>query len=238
MKRQHGDRQTTTRSGGVALALVWWLFHLRQGNRRRRKQVVVDSDHAEATESSRSTATTAASVTVSHSNQPTAHIKELQQQHSTQKRVSFSSVSIRSYEVILGDHPCCKDGCALTLGWEYTDEEPPEEGACSSGDSSSDNNHGETGIREPQQQPSQSQSTTVTATSLDEYERLRAQRNINNKISGSNGNSSNSGFSFKPSREERSNRLLAVCSPHEIRANHRRRDRRIRRTEHRIFFHE
>lgn len=36
-----------------------------------------------------------------------------------QKSVSFTSVEIREYNVIVGDHPCCATGFPLTLDWEY-----------------------------------------------------------------------------------------------------------------------
>lgn len=35
------------------------------------------------------------------------------------KSVSFSSLEIREYEVVIGDHPCCTRGVPLSLGWEY-----------------------------------------------------------------------------------------------------------------------
>mmetsp|Transcript_3757 Transcript_3757/g.7708 ORF Transcript_3757/g.7708 Transcript_3757/m.7708 type:complete len:230 (-) Transcript_3757:22-711(-) len=34
-------------------------------------------------------------------------------------RVSFTNLEIRSYPVIIGDHPCCTLGCSVSLGWEY-----------------------------------------------------------------------------------------------------------------------
>jgi hypothetical protein len=37
------------------------------------------------------------------------------------KSVSFSSLEIREYEVVIGDHPCCTRGVPLSLGWEYSD---------------------------------------------------------------------------------------------------------------------
>jgi hypothetical protein len=33
--------------------------------------------------------------------------------------VRFSTVSIRSFDRAIGDHPCCKEGPALTLDWDY-----------------------------------------------------------------------------------------------------------------------
>jgi len=39
------------------------------------------------------------------------------------KKISFSSVQIREYFVVLGDHPCCMHGPPLSLGWDHTDTE-------------------------------------------------------------------------------------------------------------------
>ena len=36
-----------------------------------------------------------------------------------ERRVSFTSLEIREYPVVPGDHPLCSSGCPLTLGWEY-----------------------------------------------------------------------------------------------------------------------
>jgi hypothetical protein len=36
-----------------------------------------------------------------------------------EKTVRFGKVEIREYKVIIGDHPFCKDGLALSLDWEY-----------------------------------------------------------------------------------------------------------------------
>lgn len=36
-----------------------------------------------------------------------------------EKHVSFSTIAIREYSTMLGDHPCCSIGCPLTLGWEF-----------------------------------------------------------------------------------------------------------------------
>jgi hypothetical protein len=35
------------------------------------------------------------------------------------KSVSFSSLEIREYKVVIGDHPCCTRGVPLSLGWDY-----------------------------------------------------------------------------------------------------------------------
>ena len=37
--------------------------------------------------------------------------------------VRFSSVLIRDYDIILGDHPCCAHGPPLSIGWNYTENE-------------------------------------------------------------------------------------------------------------------
>ena len=38
----------------------------------------------------------------------------------TKKSVAFGDVRTRSYNVVMGDHPCCTMGCALSLGWEHS----------------------------------------------------------------------------------------------------------------------
>jgi hypothetical protein len=36
------------------------------------------------------------------------------------RRVSFTSLEIREYAVVPGDHPLCSSGCPIALGWTYT----------------------------------------------------------------------------------------------------------------------
>jgi len=38
-----------------------------------------------------------------------------------EKHVSFDTLSIREYNQVLGDHPCCTVGPPVSLGWEYTE---------------------------------------------------------------------------------------------------------------------
>jgi hypothetical protein len=38
---------------------------------------------------------------------------------SRRRQVAFSHVEVRQYEQVVGDHPCCRTGCPLTLGWHY-----------------------------------------------------------------------------------------------------------------------
>lgn len=35
------------------------------------------------------------------------------------KQVSFSTLEVREYDIIVGDHPWCRDGLALSLDWTY-----------------------------------------------------------------------------------------------------------------------
>lgn len=37
--------------------------------------------------------------------------------------VSFGNCEVRKYTQVLGDHPCCSEGCPIQLGWSYTCEE-------------------------------------------------------------------------------------------------------------------
>jgi len=41
------------------------------------------------------------------------------EESSMKKAVSFTNLEIRSYPYILGDHPECKFGAPVTLGWEH-----------------------------------------------------------------------------------------------------------------------
>ena len=42
---------------------------------------------------------------------------------STRRRVSFSNLHVREYNVVFGDHPCCMSGPPLTLGWNHDSED-------------------------------------------------------------------------------------------------------------------
>ena len=43
---------------------------------------------------------------------------------SSKRSVRFApSPMIRTYSLVLGDHPCCDDGLAIELGWEYCDDD-------------------------------------------------------------------------------------------------------------------
>lgn len=35
------------------------------------------------------------------------------------KSVTFDSVSVREYDIILGDHPCVSRGAPISIGWNY-----------------------------------------------------------------------------------------------------------------------
>ena len=39
------------------------------------------------------------------------------------KNVTFSDVHVRLYERILSDHPACRDGPAVGIGWQYEEAE-------------------------------------------------------------------------------------------------------------------
>jgi len=39
-----------------------------------------------------------------------------------QRFVTFLNCETRTYTQILGDHPCCLEGCPIQLGWEYNEE--------------------------------------------------------------------------------------------------------------------
>ena len=44
------------------------------------------------------------------------------QQRTHRRHVTFTSVSVRQYSTILGDHPCCPSGPPLALGWKFTEQ--------------------------------------------------------------------------------------------------------------------
>jgi hypothetical protein len=48
---------------------------------------------------------------------------ENENNHVDHHHVSFGNCEIRTYTQVLGDHPCCSEGCPIQLGWSYTSEE-------------------------------------------------------------------------------------------------------------------
>lgn len=46
--------------------------------------------------------------------------------HPRSRKVRFSTIVIRDYDIILGDHPCCSYGPPLTIDWEYHQHDPLE----------------------------------------------------------------------------------------------------------------
>jgi len=53
------------------------------------------------------------------------HTKASAPEETQEKRkVHFGTVEVRDYDMILGDHPCCRYGPPLTLDWDYLEYEP------------------------------------------------------------------------------------------------------------------
>jgi len=40
------------------------------------------------------------------------------------RSVQFSTIEVRDYDMILGDHPCCSYGPPITIDWDYLEYEP------------------------------------------------------------------------------------------------------------------
>ena len=40
------------------------------------------------------------------------------------RSVQFSTIEVRDYDMILGDHPCCSYGPPMTIDWDYLEYEP------------------------------------------------------------------------------------------------------------------
>ena len=40
-----------------------------------------------------------------------------------QKSVTFDRIHVRSFPLVIGDHPFCTTGCPITLGWGHSKEE-------------------------------------------------------------------------------------------------------------------
>jgi hypothetical protein len=50
-------------------------------------------------------------------------LKDDSEINNTQKKsVHFNTIHVRTYNTILGDHPCCTNGLPLALGWDYRDD--------------------------------------------------------------------------------------------------------------------
>lgn len=63
---------------------------------------------------------------VNSSHTPLQHLQSTptrRQEQPTKKRVTFSSLQIRGYSQVLGDHPCCTNGPPISLGWKYMYQE-------------------------------------------------------------------------------------------------------------------
>eukprot|EP00581_Thalassiosira_minuscula_P001756 CAMPEP_0183742214 /NCGR_PEP_ID=MMETSP0737-20130205/64204_1 /TAXON_ID=385413 /ORGANISM="Thalassiosira miniscula, Strain CCMP1093" /LENGTH=194 /DNA_ID=CAMNT_0025977765 /DNA_START=120 /DNA_END=703 /DNA_ORIENTATION=- len=43
--------------------------------------------------------------------------------HLRKRKISFGTVSVRDYGIILGDHPCCSYGPPITIDWDYHQHE-------------------------------------------------------------------------------------------------------------------
>ena len=51
-------------------------------------------------------------------------LKPIITSHRKQRVVTFSSVMLRTYDIILGDHPNCKFGAPISIGWDYHECNP------------------------------------------------------------------------------------------------------------------
>lgn len=47
--------------------------------------------------------------------------KKVEKDKPIQRQLCFAHIEIRRYPTVVGDHPCCRVGCPLSFGWEYTD---------------------------------------------------------------------------------------------------------------------
>mmetsp|Transcript_7343 Transcript_7343/g.21346 ORF Transcript_7343/g.21346 Transcript_7343/m.21346 type:complete len:271 (+) Transcript_7343:228-1040(+) len=77
---------------------------------------VDDDDYDDVTTTADSTC-----LTTSQHHDPN-HDPESDHPHHHHHSVSFGNCEIRTYLQVLGDHPCCTEGCPIQLGWSYTEE--------------------------------------------------------------------------------------------------------------------
>jgi hypothetical protein len=50
-------------------------------------------------------------------------IRSLTEPKHHRKSVSFGDLNIRTHEVVLGEHPFCRSGCPLELGWTHDEDQ-------------------------------------------------------------------------------------------------------------------
>jgi hypothetical protein len=46
--------------------------------------------------------------------------RRVEEEQGAKKKVSFSKVEIREHVRIVGDHPACRDGLSLSIGWKHS----------------------------------------------------------------------------------------------------------------------
>jgi hypothetical protein len=61
--------------------------------------------------------------TIHDTSNDSSHSNSNNNNNSHKSVVSFGNCQVRTYTQVLGDHPCCSEGCPIQLGWSYTCEE-------------------------------------------------------------------------------------------------------------------